>query len=246
MQTRDEGCSHSGSSLGASGWVTRPSATLPPSGFDPLLTIEVLRRPSEAQRSGFGLFARVGVSGHLRWAAVGCVRSAPQLLHATGIIGWLHRQQKIASLEISRGWWRNPSGEKTLAQGPPSRSSQTPTTSSPASKTTTRHSTALGPPGVPTGHGRSPNSPRALTIHQLTPELRGERLREVASDVLWRNFKEGDVVHYRQWLDLVLGEGHRVGGKNTAATFLTQVARIPAVKRVGRRSGLYEVVASAA
>jgi hypothetical protein len=81
-----------------------------------------------------------------------------------------------------------------------------------------------------------------LSIHELTPELRGQRLREVATAVLVRHFKQGDVVHYRQWLELVVDEGHRIGGKNAPATFLTQIAQIPEVRRVGRRSGLYEVV----
>jgi hypothetical protein len=84
-----------------------------------------------------------------------------------------------------------------------------------------------------------------LSIHELHDELRGERLRVVATDVLWRHFREGDVVHYKQWLELVTAEGHRIGGKNPAATFLTQVARVETVERVGRRSGLYKLRAIA-
>lgn len=80
-----------------------------------------------------------------------------------------------------------------------------------------------------------------LSINELNEDLRGERLRAVASEVLWRNFRQGDVVHYRQWLELVLAEGHRVGGKNQEATFLTQVARVETVERVGRRTGLYRL-----
>jgi len=85
-----------------------------------------------------------------------------------------------------------------------------------------------------------------LSLSELTEDLRGERLREVAADVLWRNFKEGDVVHYKQWYELVVAEGHRVGGKDPWATFLTQVARVETVERVGRRSGLYKLRAAAA
>jgi hypothetical protein len=84
-----------------------------------------------------------------------------------------------------------------------------------------------------------------LSITALTEELRGERLREIAADVLWRHFKVGDVVHYKEWLALVVAEGHRIGGKNSAATFLTQVARETTVERVGRRTGLYKLVAAA-
>jgi hypothetical protein len=80
-----------------------------------------------------------------------------------------------------------------------------------------------------------------LSITELHDELRGERLREVAAKVIWQHFREGDVVHYKQWFDLVVAEGHRIGGKNPAATFLTQVARVSTVERMGRRSGLYKL-----
>ena len=80
-----------------------------------------------------------------------------------------------------------------------------------------------------------------LSITALTEELRGERLREVAAEIVFRHFKAGEQFHYRQWLELVVAEGHRVGGKNQAATFLTQVARVNGVERVGRRTGLYRI-----
>jgi hypothetical protein len=84
-----------------------------------------------------------------------------------------------------------------------------------------------------------------LSIATLHDQLRGERLREVAAEVLWRHFSAGDVVHYKQWYDLVIADGHLIGGKNPAATFLTQVARVETVERVGRRSGLYKLRAVA-
>jgi hypothetical protein len=84
-----------------------------------------------------------------------------------------------------------------------------------------------------------------LSITTLSDDLRGERLREIAAEVLWRNHKAGDVVHYKEWLALVVAEGHRIGGKNSAATFLTQVAREKTVERVGRRTGLYKLVVAA-
>ena len=81
-----------------------------------------------------------------------------------------------------------------------------------------------------------------LSITELTPELRGERLREVAAEIVFRHFNPGDPpFHYKKWLDLVVSEGHRIGGKNQAATFLTQVARVEGIERVGRRTGLYQV-----
>ena len=83
-----------------------------------------------------------------------------------------------------------------------------------------------------------------LSITELTDELRGERLREVAADIVFRHFKAGEKFHYKQWLELVVNEGHRIGGKNPAATFLTQVARVDGVERVGRRTGIYQIHAA--
>jgi hypothetical protein len=80
-----------------------------------------------------------------------------------------------------------------------------------------------------------------LSLVQLADQLRGERLREIAADVLWRHHRAGDVVHYKEWFELVVADGYRIGGKNPSATFLTQVARIESVERVGRRSGLYRL-----
>ena len=83
-----------------------------------------------------------------------------------------------------------------------------------------------------------------LSIVGLSDQLRGERLREIATEVLWRHHRAGDVVHYKQWIELVVADGYRIGGKNPAATFLTQVAQVDSVERVGRRSGLYRLVAA--
>jgi hypothetical protein len=81
-----------------------------------------------------------------------------------------------------------------------------------------------------------------LSIVELSDDLRGEQLRDIAARVLWRHFRAGDIVHYRQWLDLVVAEGHQIGGKNPTATFLTQVARVETVERVRKRSGLYKLL----
>jgi hypothetical protein len=81
-----------------------------------------------------------------------------------------------------------------------------------------------------------------LSIVGLSEQLRGERLREIATEVLWRHHRVGDVVHYKQWFELVVADGYRIGGKNPSATFLTQVARVESVERVGRRSGLYRLL----
>jgi hypothetical protein len=84
-----------------------------------------------------------------------------------------------------------------------------------------------------------------LSITDLHDDLRGQRLREVAAKVIWQHFRAGDVVHYKQWFDLVVADGYRIGGKNPAATFLTQVAQVSTVERMGRRSGLYRLKSAA-
>ena len=80
-----------------------------------------------------------------------------------------------------------------------------------------------------------------MAILDISEELRGERLREVALEVLQRLGAAGDPVHYRAWFDALLAEGYRVSGKDPLATFLTHVTRIDRVQRVGRRSGLYRL-----
>src|SRR5262245_37862688 len=56
-----------------------------------------------------------------------------------------------------------------------------------------------------------------LSIVELMPELRGQRLRDVAADIVFRHFRPGEEFHYRQWFDVLISEGHRIGGKNVAA-----------------------------
>ena len=80
-----------------------------------------------------------------------------------------------------------------------------------------------------------------LSLVELTDELRGARLREVAAEIVFRHFKPGQEFHYKQWLEHVVEDGHRVGGKNPTATFLTQVARVEGIERVGRRTGVYRI-----
>lgn len=71
--------------------------------------------------------------------------------------------------------------------------------------------------------------------------LRGHRLRDVAIQILKRRRGDAVAVHYREWYELVVHEGHRIAGKNPVATFLTQVSRADEVESVGRRSGLYRL-----
>lgn len=80
-----------------------------------------------------------------------------------------------------------------------------------------------------------------MAICDISEELRGERLREVAVDVLRRLATSGDPIHYRAWFDALVESGFRVTGRDPLATFLTQITRIDQVESVGRRSGLYRL-----
>ena len=88
--------------------------------------------------------------------------------------------------------------------------------------------------------GSSGVSPQA-TIHDLGGALRGQRLREVAVDVLKKHAQPGDAMHYRDWYELVRGENVVVAGRDPLATFLAQVSRSDAVEAVGGRSGRYRL-----
>jgi hypothetical protein len=83
-----------------------------------------------------------------------------------------------------------------------------------------------------------------LSLDALHGELRGQRLREIAVDVLREKKGAGSVVHYREWYEFLLEAGLRVAGKDPLATFLTQIARAPGVESVRPRSGLYRLRAA--
>ncbi len=83
------------------------------------------------------------------------------------------------------------------------------------------------------------------TIHDLGGALRGQRLREVAVDVLKKHLQPGEEVHYREWFELLRGEDVVVAGRDPLATFLSQVSRSDAVEAVGGRSGRYRLRAIA-
>lgn len=80
-----------------------------------------------------------------------------------------------------------------------------------------------------------------MALCEISEELRGERLREVALEVLRRLSSSGDPVHYRIWFQALVDSGYRVLGRDPLATFLTQVSRIERVEKIGRRSGLYRL-----
>jgi hypothetical protein len=83
-----------------------------------------------------------------------------------------------------------------------------------------------------------------LSLEALHGQLRGQRLREIAVDLLRQKKGVGSVVHYREWYELLLEAGLRVAGKDPLATFLTQIARAPGVESVRPRSGLYRLRAA--
>jgi uncharacterized membrane protein YqiK len=83
-----------------------------------------------------------------------------------------------------------------------------------------------------------------MSISQVDEALRGQRLRQVAIHVLKSRRGASATVHYREWYDLLVADGHRVAGKDPVATFLTQVSRTSEVEAVGRRTGMYRLVAA--
>ena len=72
-------------------------------------------------------------------------------------------------------------------------------------------------------------------------ELRGQKLQEIAVELLRQKKGAGVAVHYREWFTLLEQAGLHVAGKNPLGTFLTQIARAPAVESVRPRSGLYRL-----
>ena len=83
-----------------------------------------------------------------------------------------------------------------------------------------------------------------MSISQVDEVLRGQRLRQVAIQVLKCRRGEAATVHYREWYGLLVADGHRIAGKDPVATFLTQVSRAPEVESVGRRTGMYRLLAA--
>jgi hypothetical protein len=77
-------------------------------------------------------------------------------------------------------------------------------------------------------------------------ELRGQRVRDVAVEVLLRHRGANVPMHYRQWFGLLGQDGYRVAGRDPLATFLTQIRRSPVVQAVPNHAGQYVVDLEAA
>lgn len=82
-----------------------------------------------------------------------------------------------------------------------------------------------------------------LRLEDLDARLRGQRLRAVAVEVLRREVGPGRAIHYKQWYGLLTAAGYLVAGRDPVATFLAQVQRAGEVRRIGNRTGRYELVA---
>lgn len=80
-----------------------------------------------------------------------------------------------------------------------------------------------------------------LRIESLNIRLRGQRLQEVAIDILLRERGPGKPIHYREWYELLRAAGHQVAGKDPLGNFLVHIGRTPRVERVAPRSGLYQL-----
>ncbi len=80
-----------------------------------------------------------------------------------------------------------------------------------------------------------------LRIETLDKRLQGERLRQIAREIVTRELGDDAVLHYRDWYRLIREHGYDVSGKDPLASFLTQVSRDPWVERVREQRGFYRV-----
>ena len=83
-----------------------------------------------------------------------------------------------------------------------------------------------------------------LSLEALNGEVRGQKLRELAVEILRQKKGGGGEIHYRDWYALLVEAGIRVAGKDPVAAFLTQLSRTPGVESVRPRSGLYRLRAA--
>lgn len=80
-----------------------------------------------------------------------------------------------------------------------------------------------------------------LRLDQADVRLRGQRLEQIAIEILSTHRDGQEPVHYREWFELLRSNGYLVAGKEPLDTFLAQINRSTAVERVGRRTGLYRL-----
>jgi len=85
-----------------------------------------------------------------------------------------------------------------------------------------------------------------LRLEQLDSRLGGQRLQEIAVQVLEDKHPKGEAIHYKQWYSLLREAGFVIGGKDPQATFLASIRRSSQVRSIGRRSGLYVIAGGSA
>ena len=85
-----------------------------------------------------------------------------------------------------------------------------------------------------------------LRLEQLDSRLGGQRLQEIAVQVLEARHPQGEPIHYKQWYSLLREAGYVIGGKDPQATFLASIRRSSQVRSIGKRSGLYVIVGGSA
>jgi septal ring factor EnvC (AmiA/AmiB activator) len=73
-----------------------------------------------------------------------------------------------------------------------------------------------------------------------TTVLRGARIRRTALRLLVTNGRPDAPIHYRDWFALLTAQGFMPAGRDPLATFLTQIRRLPLVRRTAS-SGTYMV-----
>jgi hypothetical protein len=83
-----------------------------------------------------------------------------------------------------------------------------------------------------------------LSLDDLDGRLRGQRLLDVAIKLLEEQVGRGQEIHYREWFQLLIEHGYRVGGKDPLGTFLAQINRSEAVESLGKRTGRYRLRAA--
>ncbi len=88
------------------------------------------------------------------------------------------------------------------------------------------------PPAPPDPESPPPDEPRAV--------LKGVRIREMAVRLLLSSPAGGGPVHYRHWYEMVTSKGFGIAGRDSVASFLTQISRSPVVVR-GERPGTYRI-----
>jgi hypothetical protein len=83
-----------------------------------------------------------------------------------------------------------------------------------------------------------------LSLDDLDGRLRGQRLLDVAIKLLEEQVGRGQEIHYREWFQILIEHGYKVGGKDPLGTFLAQINRSEAVESLGKRTGRYRLRAA--